>query len=64
MRRGLVCKPVVGHFEAQGNYQFIITGAVPSAAIGGVPTILFFTGKSTIFLESGDQLRTMRSGSG
>ncbi|MGI9167350.1 MAG: hypothetical protein ACR2G5_13395 [Pyrinomonadaceae bacterium] len=25
----------------QGNYQFVITGAIPSSAIGGVPTILF-----------------------
>lgn len=40
----------------QGNYQFFITGAMPSAVIGGVPTILFFTGKSTIFLKSGDEL--------
>src|SRR5947208_1103161 len=47
----------------QGNYQFVITGAIPSAAIGGVPTILFFTGKSTIFLKSGDQLFGTDTGS-
>ena len=47
----------------QGNYQFVITGLFPSAAIGGVPTILFFTGKSTILLESGDQLLGTDTGS-
>ena len=47
----------------QGNYQFVMTGAFPSAAIGGVPTILFFTGKSTIFLKSGDQLLGTDTGS-
>jgi hypothetical protein len=40
----------------QGTYQFVITGITPSAAIGGVPTIQFFTGKSTIFLKNDDQL--------
>ena len=40
----------------QGNYQFVMTGTFPSVEIGGVPTILFFTGKSTIFLKRGDQL--------
>jgi hypothetical protein len=39
----------------QGNYQFVMTNATPSVSMGGVPTILFFTGKSTIFLKSGDQ---------
>lgn len=47
----------------QGNYQFVITGAIPSATLGGVPTILFFTGKSTIFLKSGDQLLGTDTGS-
>ena len=47
----------------QGNYQFVITGAIPSATIGGVPTILFFTGKSTIFLKSNDQLLGIDTGS-
>src|SRR5207302_7480233 len=47
----------------QGNYQFVMTGAFPSAAIGGVPTILFFSGKSTIFLKSGDQLLGTDTGS-
>ena len=47
----------------QGNYQFLITGAIPSATIGGVPTILFFTGQSTIFLKSGDELLGTDTGS-
>ena len=40
----------------QGNYQFVITGGLPAGVIGGTPTVLFFTGKSTIFLKSGDKL--------
>ena len=47
----------------QGNYQFVMTGAIPSATIGGVPTILFFTGRSTIFLKSGDQVLGTDTGS-
>ena len=47
----------------QGNYQFVVTGAVPSATIGGVATILFFTGKSTISLKSGDLLTGTDTGS-
>jgi hypothetical protein len=65
------CPPVPGTFctagrvwgGIQGNYQFVMTGALPSAAIGGVPTILFFTGKSTIFLQSADQLFGTDTGS-
>src|SRR5438132_14389226 len=47
----------------QGNYQFIVSGLFPSAAIGGVPTVFFFTGKSTIFLKSDDQLLGTDTGS-
>ena len=47
----------------QGNYQFVMTAAEPSVLIGGVPTILFFTGKSTIFLKSGDTLLGTDTGS-
>ena len=39
----------------QGNYQFVMTNAITSMPTG-VPTVIFFTGKSTIFLKSGDQL--------
>jgi hypothetical protein len=47
----------------QGNYQFVMTAAIPSAPFGGVDTILFFTGKSTIFLKSDDQLLGTDTGS-
>src|SRR6267142_1254582 len=47
----------------QGNYQFVMTGAIPSATIAGVPTILFFTGQSTIFLKHGDHLLGTDTGS-
>src|SRR4249920_3480628 len=40
----------------QGTYQFVMSGTSPSAAIGGVPTIFFFAGKSTVSLKHGDQL--------
>src|SRR5689334_21684973 len=46
----------------QGNYQFIATGFVPSGPTG-VPSVFFFTGKSTIFLKSGDQLLGTDTGS-
>jgi hypothetical protein len=47
----------------QGTYQFGMTGASSSAAIGGVPTILFFTGRSTVFLNGGNVLRGIDTGS-
>jgi hypothetical protein len=47
----------------QGNYQFVMTGVVPSITVGGVPTILFFTGQSRIALQSGDQLNGTDTGS-
>ena len=47
----------------QGNYQFVMTGATPSVLIGGAPTILFFAGKSTVFLKHGDQLLGTDTGS-
>src|SRR6266850_6546881 len=47
----------------QGNYQFVMTAAFPSETIGGVASILFFTGRSTIFLGSGDQLLGTDTGS-
>lgn len=39
----------------QGDYQFVMTNAISSMPTG-VPTVLFFTGRSTIFLKSGDVL--------
>lgn len=47
----------------QGTYQFVMTGQHPSILLGGVPTILFFTGKSTVFLKSGDQVAGTDTGS-
>ena len=44
----------------QGNYQFIATSFVPS---GAVPSIFFFTGRSTVFLKSGDQVLGTDTGS-
>lgn len=46
----------------QGNYHFVMTQSMPSAPTG-VPTIFFFTGKSTIDLKSGDQLLGTDTGS-
>lgn len=47
----------------QGTYQFVATAFFPSAAIGGVPSVLFFTGKSTIFLKSDETLLGTDTGS-
>lgn len=47
----------------QGTYQFVMTGQHPSILLGGVPTILFFTGRSTVFLKSGDRLLGTDTGS-
>ena len=47
----------------QGHYQFVMTGSTPSASIGGVPSILFFAGKSTVFLKSGNKLLGTDTGS-
>lgn len=46
-----------------GNYKFVMTGTVPSITVGGVPTILFFTGQSRIALQSGDELDGTDTGS-
>ena len=37
----------------QGDYQFVMTGAVPSTSLGGTPTVLFFTGRSDVALNNG-----------
>jgi hypothetical protein len=47
----------------QGNYQFVMTALLPSITLGGVPTVMFFTGRSTIFLKSGDELLGTDTGS-
>ena len=47
----------------QGSYHFVMSGTTPSAVIGGVPTIVFFAGKSTVSLKRGDQLLGTDTGS-
>ncbi len=39
----------------QGDYQFVMNGAQPANVppLGGIATVLFFTGRSTVFLKSG-----------
>ena len=46
----------------QGHYHFVMTQSIPSAPTG-VPSIFFFTGKSTIALKNGDQLLGTDTGS-
>jgi hypothetical protein len=47
----------------QGDYQFFMTGALPSSAIGGLPSVLFFTGRSTVFLKDGSEIVGTDTGS-
>ena len=47
----------------QGTYQFVMTAQYPSILLGGVPTVLFFTGRSTVFLKSGDEMTGTDTGS-
>jgi hypothetical protein len=48
----------------QGTYEFVMTGMIPSATIGGVPTVMFFAGHSTVFVKpEGDQLFGTDTGS-
>ena len=64
------CPPVPGVFctagrvwgGIQGNYQFVMSGAVPAATIGGIPTALFFAGQSTVFLKDGGTVTGTDSG--
>ena len=65
------CPPVAGTLctagrvwgGIQGNYQFVAIGFFPSASIGGVPSVLFFTGRSTIFLKNDDKVFGTDTGS-
>lgn len=47
----------------QGTYRFAMTAAVPSGGFGGVPTIIFFTGRSTVSLKRGGQIVGTDTGS-
>ena len=40
----------------QGTYQFVQTAVHPSVLMGGVPTVIFYTGQSTVSLKSSDLL--------
>jgi hypothetical protein len=40
----------------QGTYAFTMTSAQATAEVAEVPGILFFTGRSTVSLKSGDQV--------
>src|SRR5437868_5482314 len=44
----------------QGDYQFVMSSLVPS---GAVATVFFFTGRSTVFLQSGDEVFGTDTGS-
>ena len=46
-----------------GTYQFVMTGLMPSATIGGTPTVMFFTGKSTVTLQNGGEVAGTDTGS-
>ena len=47
----------------QGTYQFVITGAMPAATLGGEPGVLFFVGDSVVSLKRGDTLFGKDTGS-
>ena len=47
----------------QGDYQFVMTGTSPAAAIGGTPTVVFYTGQSDITLGNGDHVFGTDTGS-
>ena len=40
----------------QGSYAFAMNSALPTAEAADVPSILFFTGRSTVSLKTGDQV--------
>src|SRR5260221_1439568 len=50
---GLLCTAGRVWGGIQGQYQFVVSGVVPAATIGGIPTAIFFAGQSTILLKSG-----------
>ena len=47
----------------QGTYQFVMTNSESSVLLGGLPTIFFFAGRSTVTLKSGDIVRGTDTGS-
>jgi hypothetical protein len=47
----------------QGTYQFVMSAATSAAALGGTPTVIFFTGTSIVALNGGLQLSGIDTGS-
>ncbi len=59
---GLLCTAGRVWGGIQGQYQFVVSGVVPAATIGGIPTAIFFAGQSTILLKSGSTVTGTDSG--
>ena len=59
---GLLCTAGRVWGGIQGNYQFVVSGAIPAVTIGGIPTALFFAGQSTILLGDGSTVVGTDSG--
>jgi hypothetical protein len=57
---GILCTAGRVWGGVQGTYQFVMTSLQPS---GAVPSIMFFTGDSTIALKSGDTVLGIDTGS-
>lgn len=47
----------------QGTYQFVMSGSESSTLLGGLPTIFFFAGRSTVTLKSGEVVLGTDTGS-
>ena len=59
---GLLCTAGRVWGGIQGQYQFVVSGVVPAATIGGIPTAIFFAGQSTIHLKNGSTVTGIDSG--
>ena len=59
---GLLCTAGRVWGGIQGQYQFVVSGVVPAATIGGIPTAIFFAGQSTIHLKDGSTVTGTDSG--
>lgn len=47
----------------QGSCQFVMAAALPTAPLGGTPTVVFFTGTSAVALNCGAQVSGLDTGS-
>ena len=64
------CPPVDGVFctagrvwgGINGEYKFVMSGAIPAATIGGIPNALFFAGQSVVSLHDGNTVVGTDSG--